>query len=40
MNKINAKRIYFKILYTKAQERGKDFTLEASMNKIYQLIES
>lgn len=24
----------------KAQERGKDFTLEASMNKIYQLIES
>lgn len=28
-------------LYTqKAKERGKDFTLEASMNKIYQLIES
>ncbi|MBQ9146292.1 MAG: glycosyltransferase [Rikenellaceae bacterium] len=24
----------------KAQERGKDFNLEASMNKIYQLIES
>lgn len=24
----------------KAKERGKDFTLEASMNKIYQLIES
>ena len=24
----------------KAQERGKDFTLEASMNKIYHLIES
>lgn len=30
----------FKYYTQKAQERGKDFTLEASMNKIYQLIES